>query len=114
MKDSICICLDEELNKIVDDETGRNGFNLDEFINTKLKEKFNLSSRNKTCNFKFRSKDCTGLKCALKTMPSTQSSIPCWTYVDCDGEENCVICDTLVDSRGNTRIRVKGQTLPEV
>jgi len=101
MKDSICICLDEELNKIVDDETGRNGFNLDEFINDALKEKY-LSSRNKTCNFKFRSKDCTGLKCALKTMPSTQSSIPCWTYVDCDGEENCVICDTRRFERQHT------------
>lgn len=42
MKESICIYLDEELNNLVNEKSKRNGFNIDEFVNTSLKEKFNI------------------------------------------------------------------------
>lgn len=43
MKESVCIFLDEELNKVVNEETTKNGFCLDEFVNAALKEKFGLN-----------------------------------------------------------------------
>jgi hypothetical protein len=41
-KEDIKICIDEELNEIVNDEHERNGFDLNEFVNNSLKERFNI------------------------------------------------------------------------
>lgn len=45
MKESVCTVLDEEINNLVNEEAERNGFNLDEFVNAALREKFKISSR---------------------------------------------------------------------
>ncbi len=42
MKQKISICLDEEINNLVNEEANKNGFSIDEFVNDALKEKFNI------------------------------------------------------------------------
>lgn len=41
---TISVCLDEEIIKIVDEEHKRNGFDINEFVNTSLKKRFKIGS----------------------------------------------------------------------